>query len=117
MDPKVEPIPKTRWVVQGFLERFLSFFRKDAPTGSQESLGVVTQFVASMRMALESADIKNAYLSGVELARSVYIKVPKGGIGNLLENEIVRAKKGLYGLVDAARQFFLYLRSFCNMMC
>ena len=71
----------------------------------------MAQMIASFKFLAESADIRNAYLTGDDLARSIYIRVPSSGLGDLVGNEIVRAKKGLYGLVDAARQFFLFLRS------
>lgn len=110
-DPSLEDITESRWVVRGFLERALSMLRKDAPTGSNDALSALLQIVASARPRLEQGDIEGAYLSGDGINRCVYIRQPAGGIPCVEPGLLLRAKKGPYGLVDAARQFFLYLRS------
>ena len=109
-DPSLAPDAKSRWIVQGFLERALSQFRKDAPTASAEALGTLLQYIASMGMSLESGDVRNAYLTGQDLGRAVYVKQPAQGLPGVAAGLLLKARKGLYGLVDAARKFFLHVR-------
>ena len=60
---------------------------------------------------MESLDVKGAYLSGEDLNREVIMAQPKGGLPGVEPGLLMRARKGIYGLVDAARQWWLKLRS------
>jgi len=62
-------------------------------------------------VTLEYADVRNAYLTGDDLGRDVYVRQPRQGIPGVPEGRLMRAKKGFYGLVDVARKFFLKPRT------
>lgn len=102
---------KERLVAQGFAERMLGMFRADAPTSALVSHNVLAQLTASLGHELESIDVKGAYLSGEDLDREVILGQPKGGLAGVEDGVLLRAVKGLYGLSDAARKWWLELRS------
>ena len=57
-----------------------------------------------------AGDITSAFLNGEELKRELFIRQPKSGLGNLHPNQIVRIKKGVFGLVDSPNGWWHKLR-------
>ena len=60
--------------------------------------------VASQKWEIRSTDIKSAFLQGKVLDRDVYLKPPKEA--GLSKGQLWKLKHCLYGLNDAARQFY-----------
>ena len=59
---------------------------------------------------LFSKDVKNAYFSGHEIGRELYLQQPSGGLPGLKKGQLLRARKAIYGFSEAARLFWLALR-------
>ena len=50
-----------------------------------------------------------AFLNGERLSRELYIRQPRGGLGNLHPQQIVRLTKGVFGLVDSPHGWWVKL--------
>ena len=122
------PLPlraRARIVVPGYQDVFSFSLRKDAPTASRTSqhlLLIMTAchflgYDASLRWRLMSADVKSAFLKGdpyLSEARELYMenmrvksedepKLP------LEPGCLVKIRKGVFGLSDAPREWYLRL--------
>jgi hypothetical protein len=93
---------KARLVAKGFQEN-TDEIRKDSPTCSKTNLRTVLAIAATNKWKVQSIDIKSAFLQGRLIEREVIVKPPKeAGTGKLW-----RLRKALYGLNDAAREWYL----------
>ena len=113
------PLPieaKERLVVQGFAERGAGTFRPNEATSSLMAQNTLCQVCASHGMSLESLDVKGAYLSRNGLERLVVLKQPPGGLPGVPEGRLLRARKAVYGMIEAARMWWLELVFFINYM-
>ncbi|OLP74990.1 Copia protein [Symbiodinium microadriaticum] len=74
----------------------------------------VPGIVASRRKKLDwmasAGDITAAFLNGDPLERELYLRQPKGGVQDLLPDQIFRVKKGIFGLPDSPRKWWRKLR-------
>ena len=105
-----EFLAKSRLVVQGFKDKSLGRFRRDAPTASAVAESICLAVCAFFKFTLFAKDIKNAYFSGKSVDREIYLEQPRGGLPGLLPGQLLRAKKAIYGFAEAARLFWLALR-------
>lgn len=55
---------------------------------------------------IEHVDVKSAYLNA-ELKETIYMKAPRGVLKPGQEGKVLRLKKGLYGLKQAGRGWYL----------
>ena len=101
---------KSRLVVQGFKDKALGQYRGDAPTGSSLAEALVLTLSAFFGFRMICKDIKNAYFSGKEIGRELYLLPPRGGLPGLKTGQVLRAKKVIYGFAEAARLFWLALK-------
>ena len=93
---------KARLVAKGFQED-TDDIRTDSPTCSKTNLRTVLAMAATNHWKVKSVDIKSAFLQGRQIEREVIVKPPKeAGRGKLW-----KLKKALYGLNDAAREWYL----------
>ena len=93
---------KARLVAKGFQEDTKDI-RTDTPTCSKTNLRTVLAIAATNRWRVKSIDIKSAFLQGRHIESEVIVKPPKeAGVGKLW-----KLKKALYGLNDAAREWYL----------
>ena len=108
--------PSSRLVVPGYKDRsnLEGNLRRDAPTGSrlaQHFLFVVASFFT--HWAIISSDVKAAFLKGDPyLARELYLQNtnPKSSPSlPLLPGQLCRVLKGIFGLADAPREWWLRL--------
>ena len=95
---------KARLVAKGFQET--EPVRADSPTIGKSVARLALSIAASKGWNIKSTDIKSAFLQGDEIDRVVHLKPPPEAC---CPNKVWRLKKSLYGLNDAARQFFLSL--------
>ena len=68
---------------------------------------VITQIIIK-KWDAKIVDIDNAFLNG-ELKHEIYMAIPEGYaecVEQYEENEALKLEKAIYGLVEAARQFF-----------
>ena len=103
-------LAKSRLVVQGFKDRALGMYRRDAPTASSLAEAMVLLICAVYQFTLFGKDVKNGYFNGKDLQRLVYLDQPRGGLPGLKPGQLLVAKKAIYGFAEAARLFWLALR-------
>eukprot|EP00439_Symbiodinium_sp_Y106_P083456 s160_g23.t1 len=75
-----------------------------APTVSRQSVMLLLQILASrldQGWEAHAGDITAAFLNGGPLARELYLRQPRTGLGDLHPNQLLRIKKGVFGLVDS----------------
>ena len=106
IDGKNQPL-KARLCVRGDLEDDKDLVRSDSPTAGKESLKLALMIAANEGFAAKSADVKAAYLQGLEMSRTVYVEPPKEA--NVQEGKLWRLKKAAYGILDGGRMFYLRL--------
>ena len=122
MDNPMELKPSARLVVPGYQDTSAYTIRKDAPTASRVMQHVLFALTASYYAdgwRLMSADVKSAFLKG-----DPYIEGGEGGRELFIQNVrssgdepmlplgtggLARIKKGVFGLADAPRQWYLRL--------
>jgi hypothetical protein len=101
---------KSRLVVQGFKDKSLGQYRRDAPTASALAESLCLAVCAYAHFVMVAKDVKNAYFSGRNVNREIYLDQPRGGLPGLKPGQLLRAKKAIYGFSEAARLFWLALR-------
>ena len=94
---------RARLVARGFEES--GDFQRDSPTATKASVRLVIMMAASMQWIITTTDIKSAFLQSRPLDREVLIVPPVEA--NVPAGNVWKLKKCLYGLNDAARQFYL----------
>ena len=93
---------RARLVARGFEE--CVELDKDSPTVVKSSIKIVISLAACMNWSLKTTDIKSAFLQGKEIDRDVFIVPPnEAQMGGW---KLWKLKKSLYGLNDAAKQFY-----------
>ena len=99
---------KARLVARGFEEKEKG--QSDSPTVSKEVLRSFMAILSSKSWAVNSIDIKAAFLQSEHLEREVYL-VPPDEAG--CDNSVLwRLEKCVYGLNDAARNWYLTVKTF-----
>ena len=101
---------KSRLVVQGFKDKSLGQYRRDAPTASALAESLCLPVCAYAHFVMVAKDVKNAYFSGRNVNREIYLDQPRGGLPGLKPGQLLKAKKAIYGFSEAARLFWLALR-------
>ena len=96
---------KARLVVQGFTDQRLGMVQTASPTCSRRGRQLFLAMAASMRMKVETRDVRTAFLQGDVDAGEIDvlcepIKELKEKLG-LEQDQVVRLLKAVYGLVDA----------------
>ena len=100
-----KPIIKARLVARGF-EEHIPDLRKDSPTCSKESVRLVLAFASAQNWSCQTIDVKSAYLQGNNISRDVFLRPPPEFDNGMLW----KLKKTIYGLSDAARQWYLRVK-------
>lgn len=98
--------PRARLVARGFEDK--TDVQRDSPTVGKTSIRLFLALASCKDWMITTTDIKSAFLQGQELTRDVFIKPPKEAS---VDGKLWRLKRCLYGLNDAARQFFLSVSS------
>ena len=107
--------PKARWVAGGHRDPDIgddkASPRTDAPTADLLGQHLVMFLAASHRWPLLSSDVSNAFLRGQPVDRNLYIRLPKplppALLGKVNPNQLCRLRKGMYGLTEAPRLWFI----------
>jgi len=84
--------------------------RTDAPVAPQPCLHLLLSLAASRRWALGSFDVKDAFLSGKVNSRELYVRPPREGIKGLQQGVLIQLVKGVFGLKESPRLWWLQLR-------
>ena len=98
-------IAKARLVIRGFEEE--EEHQADAPTAAKLTLRIVLAIAANEDWNIETIDIKAAFLQGRPIDRDVFVLPPEEA---RREGFIWRLRKTAYGLIDAARSWFMSVR-------
>ena len=96
---------KARLVARGFEEDSLEL-QKDSPTCSKEAVRLALTLASAKGWVCHTMDIKAAYLQGHKMEREVYLRPPS----EFDNGSLWRLKKTVYGLCDAARQWYNRVR-------
>ena len=101
-----EKIVKARLVARGF-EEDTEGLRKDSPTCSREAVRLAVSLASTKSWKCHTLDVRAAYLQGNRIEREVFVKPPPE-----FDNGMVwKLKKTVYGLSDAARAWYLRVKS------
>lgn len=101
-----QTVVKARLVARGFEEE-TGNLRKDSPTCSKEAVRLALSVAATCGWVCHSLDVKAAYLQGDQIDRDVYLRPPP----EFNDGSLWKLKKTVYGLCDAARHWYLRVRS------
>ena len=93
---------RARLLARGFGED--SDIQRDSPTVSKSALQIFLAIAASKELSVKITDIKSAFLQGKSLEWDVFLQ-PHAKVG-VPSTKIWKVKRCLYGLNDAARQFY-----------
>lgn len=100
-----QPVIKARLVARGFEEDTMEL-RKDSPTCSKEAVRLALTIAATNDWDCHTLDVKAAYLQGDRIERVVHLHPPpEFNCGRLW-----KLNKTVYGLCDAARQWYLRVK-------
>jgi hypothetical protein len=100
---------KARLVARGFTQiRGQDFDETFSPTMRKESFRLILAVAARFDWALEHMDVDNAFLESV-ISEDIYMTIPEGIYGQ--DGKCCRIRKGLYGLKQSARNWYLVLVS------
>jgi hypothetical protein len=112
-DGKLEMECRIVW--RGFQEQFDEHLRRDSPTCSQLLVNLICSIAASRGMKLTAADVRGAFLQGLKIERELYSELPsnlgKAVTQNIEPGSLLKLKKSIYGVNDAARQWYQSFRA------
>ena len=94
---------RARLVARGFEEE--KCMSSDSPTIGKCAIRLFLCISAALGWIVKTTDIKSAFLQGRELERDVFIRPPKEA--DVKPGHVWKLNRCLYGLNDAARQFYL----------
>ncbi len=80
-----------------------------APTVSKEMTMFITSLAAINRWDIETLDVEKAFLQSRELQRPVYVRPPREAVRSD-RTKIWKLKTAVYGLGDAAREWYLTVK-------
>ena len=112
-----ELLAKSRLVLPGHVDPDKSKpledggFRTDAPTAPQLGLHILLSKAVRNRWRLRTFDVKTAFLSGEEHGREIYFRPPREGLPGVPPGCLIKVIKGIYGLKEAPRLWYLRARS------
>ena len=111
---------KCRIVGRGFQEEFDEKLRRDSPTCSQLLVNIICSIAASRSLKLTAADVKGAFLQGLRIERELYFELPKNlgkaSIKGVQPGSLLKLKKSIYGVNDAARQWYQSFKSILTQL-
>ena len=109
-NPEVPCKPKARLVIGGHLDPDLAdenlFMKTDSPTVSRASLISLLQIGTSRRWRAAAGDVQAAFLNGLEIDRELYMWQPRCGVRGLHPAQLIRIRKGIFGLAESPRRWF-----------
>ena len=100
-----KPGVKARLAVRGDQEN-TDDLRTDSPTISKVNIKLFFLIAVSKQWAVNTCDVRSAFLQGSPLERDVYVRPPKE---RKIQGILWKMKKRAYGFCDASRGFYLEL--------
>lgn len=93
---------KARLVAQGFNQKFgIDYDEIFAPVATDSSFRLLMSEVGVKNLIVKQFDIKSAFLNG-RLEEEIYMKQPPGFISHKYPDKVLKLKRSLYGLKQAA---------------
>ncbi|CAE7658216.1 RE1 [Symbiodinium sp. CCMP2456] len=104
---------KARLVIGGHEDPDLAGGRvvSDSPTVSRATLILLLQICCSRLWQAAAGDVAAAFLNGVYIQRELYMRQPRGGVRGLDPRQLLRVKKGIFGLTESPRLWYDRLTS------
>ena len=114
VDEKVSNVNvyKARLVVRGDLEGGGS--RTDSPTAPKEIMRLILAVSTLYNFDLATCDISSAFLQSSKPDRDIFLRPPDEWTGDRMY--VWKAEKGIYGLKDASRLWFIRFRLFLDTL-
>jgi len=108
---------KARFVAKGYSQVYgIDYFDTFAAGIKLTTLRLILTYFASEDWEIHHVDIKNAFVNA-EIKEEIYIKPPPNYLKPGQEGLVCRLLKGLYGLKQAGREFYIELcKKFCEEM-
>ena len=101
---------KARYVAKGFKQvEGLDFHETFAPTCKPETLRLILALAPQQELHLNQMDVKSAYLHS-SIEEEVYLEQPEGFSEG--RNLVCKLNKSIYGLKQAARNWYVSLANF-----
>ena len=110
--------PKSRIVIQGYLDPHLPLLSRDAPVLSRISFMLILQWASCFGVDIYNADCKSAFLQGLpddERPTAIYMRPPQDGLSLAMKPEwrlkecLYQLSAPVYGQANAPRRWFLYV--------
>ena len=100
--------PKARLVIGGHEDPDLASGRviSDSPTVSRATLILLLQICCSRAWQAAAGDVAAAFLNGVYIQRTLFMRQPRGGVRGLDPRQLLRVKKGIFGLTESPRLWY-----------
>ena len=89
-------------------------FRTDSPTSPQVAFHVLCSEAAIRGWRLATFDVKTAFLSGDTQEREIYVRPPRDGLPGVPAGSLLQPLKGVFGLKEAPRLWYLAARRKCQ---
>jgi hypothetical protein len=103
---------KAQLVAKGYAQvTDLDFEETFAPIAMLESICILSTYVGHHSFKLFQMDMKSAFLNG-PIKEEVYAEQPPGFKDDRYPDHVYRLSKSLYGLKQAVRAWYEYLRNF-----
>ena len=103
---------KSRLVAQGFKQLYLqSYTDTFAPASQLDTLRLLVSYAAQYRLRISSIDVIGAFLNA-KIKEDIRIKFPDDLPVPNLKGQTAKLKRSLYGLKQAAHDWWVLLRSF-----
>jgi len=98
--------------VKGYTQREgIDYFRTFAPVTKLSTIRSIIAIATQNKYILKQLDAKSAYLNA-ELVEDIYVKIPEGIEPRNPRATALKLKKAIYGLEQAAREWFKLLATF-----
>ena len=89
-------------------------FRTDSPTSPQVAFHLLCSEAVQRHWKLTTFDVKTAFLSGEQQEREIYVRPPKDGLPGVPADALLQPLKGVFGLKEAPRLWYLAARKKCE---
>ena len=99
-----ESFIKARLCTRGFEE--MNNFPTDTPCCSRISVRLIFALIASNQWKVQAIDVKRAFLQGKQIERTIFLRPSK----EANTNKIWRLLQCVYGLSDASRYWYLWVK-------
>ena len=80
--------------------------RISSPVVSKDGLRIFLSMCAGYGMRIRQLDVSAAFLQA-DLEEEIYVRAPRGFEGHVKEGEVLKVRRGLYGLKQGSSSWYL----------